>query len=451
MADSAPVMVWISGLDKQCTWFNRPWLEFTGRTLRQEIGYGWSKGVHRDDFRQCLNTYSRAFDRRQSFSMEYRLRRFDGVWRWILDRGIPLSDQDGKFVGFIGSCIDITDRKSGEQALHESQERLRAILNTVADAVITIDWRGRIAEVNPAAEQMFGYTSTELAGRKWGLLLSPAHREVESAYLQSHHRSDAMHGSGIRRELKARRKDRREFPVDLTLRKIDHLRLLVGVVRDLSDRRRLEAEILRITEEERKRVAADLHDGICQEMVGIQYLSTLLQRDLEKRSPQLARRARRIAEALSAVADHTRQLARGMNPIVGGGNGLMVALGKLADTHGKTLRVCCSFRAQPPVFIEHSMVANELYRIAQEAVYNSVRHGRAKRIQLRLWETRHEFRLSILDDGIGVPADLSKSPGMGLRVMSYRAALLGGQVTVRPRKPSGTAVMCRVLKLPRDA
>ena len=113
-ADAAPVMVWISGIDKLCTWFNKPWLDFVGRTMEQELGNGWSENVHADDFDRCLKTYVDAFDARQPFSMEYRLRRHDGEYRWVLDNGIPLWEPAGEFAGYIGSCIDITERKQAE-------------------------------------------------------------------------------------------------------------------------------------------------------------------------------------------------------------------------------------------------------------------------------------------------------------------------------------------------
>ncbi len=123
MANSSPVLIWIAGTDRLCTWFNKVWLDFTGRTMEQECGNGWAEGVHPDDFKRCLETYVTAFDARQSFSMDYRLRRSDGQYRWLSDDGIPLFEEN-EFKGYIGSCIDITERKLMEIALHNSEEKL---------------------------------------------------------------------------------------------------------------------------------------------------------------------------------------------------------------------------------------------------------------------------------------------------------------------------------------
>ena len=123
-ADAAPVMIWMSGPDKLCTFFNRPWLEFTGRTLKQEMGNGWTEGVHRDDLERCLKTYGEAFDGRQPFEMEYRLRRHDGQYRWISDTGRPRQDKQGNFAGYIGSCLDITERRQVEQTARDLSGRL---------------------------------------------------------------------------------------------------------------------------------------------------------------------------------------------------------------------------------------------------------------------------------------------------------------------------------------
>ena len=124
VANTAPVMIWMAGTDRLCTYVNQPWLEFTGRPLDAELGNGWVEGVHKEDLKRCLETYSQAFDQRQSFAMEYRIRRNDGEYRWILDTGVARFNSDGNFAGYIGSCLDITDRKLAEEALASVGRRL---------------------------------------------------------------------------------------------------------------------------------------------------------------------------------------------------------------------------------------------------------------------------------------------------------------------------------------
>jgi PAS domain S-box-containing protein len=131
VADAAPVLIWMSGVDKLCTFFNKPWLKFTGRSLEQELGNGWAEGVHPDDLQKCLKIYTEAFDARKAFVMQYRLRRYDGEYRWISDQGVARHDAQGNFAGYIGSCVDVTELVNKDAALQESEERMRV----AADAV----------------------------------------------------------------------------------------------------------------------------------------------------------------------------------------------------------------------------------------------------------------------------------------------------------------------------
>jgi PAS domain S-box-containing protein len=159
--DAAPVMIWMSGTDKGCVWFNRPWLTFTGRSLAQEMGHGWSEGVHRDDFERCIELYTSHFDARKDFRMQYRLRRHDGVYRWIDDTGIPRYSREGDFIGYIGSCIDIHEYREMQSELrHHLLEN--AELNRQADAAMLA---GAIAhEMN---QPLAAIVSNGSAGLRW--------------------------------------------------------------------------------------------------------------------------------------------------------------------------------------------------------------------------------------------------------------------------------------------
>ena len=165
MADAAPVLIWLSGTDILRNWFNNTWLDFTGRSTEQEMGNGWAVGVHPDDFDACLQTYSAAFDARESFSMEYRLKHHDGTYRWVLDVGVPRQGAGCEFIGYIGSCTDITDVKHAEIALVASEERYRTLFNGMDEGYCVveiifdankkpIDYR--ILEVNPPFEKQSG-------------------------------------------------------------------------------------------------------------------------------------------------------------------------------------------------------------------------------------------------------------------------------------------------------
>ena len=124
--DNAPVLIWVGGPNRSCTWFNRQWLDFVGHTMEHELGDGWTGNVHPDDFDSCLQTYTKSFDTRQPFSMEYRLRRHDGEWRWLLDHGLPNYAGDGTFAGYFGSCVDITEQRHVRREAERVRDQLRA-------------------------------------------------------------------------------------------------------------------------------------------------------------------------------------------------------------------------------------------------------------------------------------------------------------------------------------
>ena len=147
LADATPVLIWGTGTDKLCNYFNKQWLNFTGRTIEQEMGDGWSQGVHPDDLKGCLETYVTAFHARTSFRMEYRLKRHDGEYRWVMDTGVPRFTPDGTFSGYIGSCIDITDRKLAEEGLRQSDRRKEEFL-----AVLSHELRNPLAPIQTALD-----------------------------------------------------------------------------------------------------------------------------------------------------------------------------------------------------------------------------------------------------------------------------------------------------------
>src|SRR5215469_5724901 len=161
MADTAPVMIWVAGPDKGCTFFNKTWLDFTGRTIEQEQGYSWAQGVHPEDVDRYTATYSAAFDAQRRFRMEYRLRRADGKFRWILDDGVPRFTPGGIFAGFIGSCIDITEERRAE----EERQKFVSLADRSLEFIGMCDLEFRLFYLNGAGMRLVGLDNLEAACR----------------------------------------------------------------------------------------------------------------------------------------------------------------------------------------------------------------------------------------------------------------------------------------------
>src|SRR5436305_2817538 len=237
VADAAPVLIWMSGPDKLCTFFNKGWLNFTGRTMEQELGKGWTEGVHADDLEHCLEVYGNSFDARQPFTMEYRLRRSDGEFRWILDTGTPRFASDGAFIGYIGSCTDITEQKLAE-------EKFRLVLDAAPNAMIMVDSAGVINFANAPSATIFGYSLSELIGRHIETLIPERFRDRHAGYRKGFLSEPSSRAMGAGRDLFGRRKDGSEFPVEVGLNPIhttEGLFVLASVI-DITARKQAELE-----------------------------------------------------------------------------------------------------------------------------------------------------------------------------------------------------------------
>src|SRR5947208_1581139 len=237
VADSAPVLIWMSGPDKLCTFFNKGWLDFTGRTMEQELGKGWTEGVHADDLDHCLEVYGNSFNARQPFTMEYRLRRNDGEYRWLLDNGTPRFASNGAFLGYIGSCIGITERKLAE-------EKFRLVIDAAPNAMIMVDSAGVISFANAPAATVFGYSLSELIGRHIETLIPERFRDRHVGYRQGFLSPPTSRAMGAGRDLFGRRKDGSEFPVEVGLNPIhttEGLFVLASVI-DITARKQAELE-----------------------------------------------------------------------------------------------------------------------------------------------------------------------------------------------------------------
>jgi PAS domain S-box-containing protein/hemerythrin-like metal-binding protein len=245
VADNGQALIWMAGLDKGCYYFNQPWLAFTGSTLEQEFGNGWTEGVHPDDLQRCLDTYVKAFDQREAFSRIYRLRRHDGDYRWLLDDGAPRYDSDGLFVGYVGHCLDVTEHKQAEDALRESEALFRAVSESAHDAIVTADSAGKIVKWNPSATTMFGYSESEAIGQSLTLLMPARFRDQHDAGMSRVSAGGEPHVMGNPVELAGLRKDGSEFPLELSLGRwqIADNQFFTGVIRDITERKKIERKL----------------------------------------------------------------------------------------------------------------------------------------------------------------------------------------------------------------
>jgi PAS domain S-box-containing protein len=334
--------------------------------------------------------------------------------------------------------------KLADSALHDSGERLRAILDTAVEGIITIDERGIVESMNPAAENTFGWQATEVIGKNVTILMPLPYKEQHDNYIANYVRTGHAKIIGIGREVVGQRKDGSLFPMDLAVSEVRlaNRRLFAGFVRDITERKRLEQEILEISDRERQRLGQDLHDGLCQHLAGIELMSQVLEQKLAPKSKPDAARVAEIAGHVREAISQTRLLARGLFPVTLESEGLQSALEELAVNTEKMFGIKCRLVRRGEIKISDVAAATHLYRIAQEAVSNAFKHGKAKAITIELNLEPQGVSLRVKDNGIGFSHDAAKNKGMGLRIMQYRAAMLGGRLIVEPNSDRGMSVVC---------
>ena len=215
-----------------------------------------------------------------------------------------------------------------------------------------------------------------------------------------------------------------------------------GVGFDITERKGLEEAILEISAREQRRIAQDLHDGLGQHLTGIAFMSKVLQEKLSDRSMPEALEAEKILKMVNQAIENTRQLARGLHPVAAEPQGLMTALKKWASEVNELFHITCQFQCDVPLYLRDSNLATHLYRIAQEAVNNAIRHGKSRNIVIRLSGRNDTGTLSIQDDGEGFPEKQAGQPGVGLSIMNYRADMVGGSLKVQPNEGRGVTVTC---------
>jgi PAS domain S-box-containing protein len=463
LADIAPVMIWISGTDKRCTWFNQGWLSFVGRRMEQEIGDGWAENVHPDDLERCVQIYLSSFDARRPFSMEYRLRRHDGVYRWILDNGAPVVEPGGEFTGYLGSCIDITDLKHSA----ETESHLAAIVASSNDAIISKTLDGVITSWNHAAERMFGYTSDEAVGRSIALIIPPERQDEERTILGRIRAGDRIeHFETVRVT-----RDGRRIDVSLTVSPVrDNEGAIVGaskVARDITEQKRAAAERERLLESERAaRATAEEASRLKDEFLAtvshelrtplnsiLGWATMLRNGTLPEEKARYAaeiveRNARTQAQLIEDLLDVssiiTGKLRLNVRPIMPAEviDSALDSVRPMADAKEIRLQAVLD-RGAGPISGDAGRLQQVMWNLLSNAIRFTPKQGR---VQVRLERINSHLEIAVSDTGMGISAEFlpfvfdrfrqadgstsrhAGGLGLGLAIVRHILELHGGSV-----------------------
>ena len=347
----------------------------------------------------------------------------------------------------------LTRNKEGqfliEQKLRESEARARSILKTTVDAIITIDDHGHIRTFNKAAENLFQYTSAEVTGKNVKVLMpQPYHREHDG-YLDNYHNTHQKKIIGIGREVTGRRKDGTTFPMYLAVSEVNvnGQRLYTGIIRDITETRRLEQEVLRISEHERHRIGQDLHDGLGQMLTGITLINKNIAGSLADENHPLTNEVEEITDLIKEADEFARNLSRNLIPVELENNGLIVALERLAKNAEKLFSIKCRIENPINLHFKDPTSLTHLFRIVQEATSNAVKHGNASKVNITMTPDDSKLIVKIEDNGSGFSGDWDKQKGLGVRIMKFRARLIGANLEISSSRFGGAAIILTLLSV----
>jgi PAS domain S-box-containing protein len=397
------------------------------------------------------------------------LRDIDGRWWWC--RALPLVEL-GPSEGAMVICTEISERRRAHEALEESEKRYRLIAENVTDFVWTSQIAGLgvvlekgAAEVtpldlerlfdtwqftfaSPSVERVLGYRVDQI------MALTPRQLLTRLSYLTARNvlaeevAFERRGGGGPSRhqnvELQHVRGDGRLQWCEVTMSFVRDNQSRIwgveGVTRDITERRTLQKEASAISTREQQRIGQQLHDELGQQLLGVELMAENLKKALAAGGSPQADNAEEVVRAAGEAQDCVRALIKGLRPVEVDANGLMAALADLASSTEQLSHVRCTFDCQGVILVEESHTATQLFHIAHEAVRNAVTHAHAEQIIIGLGEDDCGLRLRVCDDGRGIPP--ARGAGMGLRIMRYRAALIGADLTIMSTEGGGTVVLC---------
>jgi PAS domain S-box-containing protein len=427
--------------------------------MEKELGNGWAEGVHLEDLQRCLDTYTRSFDQREQFRMEYRLRRHDGEFRWILDIGVPRFNQDGSFAGYIGILIDVTHRKEGEKRLHEMnrelqqhdallqsrEELLKIFVKNVPAGVAMFDRDMRYLQVSDRWCADYSVDSSQVLGRsQYDIFpdMPEGWREVHRRALEGEtlradeERWDRKDGTTlwVRWEVRPWRTSNGNIGGLLILAEdITHHKQMQDALSTLS-RRLIEAQ-----EQERARIGRELHDDINQRLA---MLAVELERLQD--NPEVGSRLRELRKQTTEISNDVQSLSHELHSSKLEYLGVVAGIKSWCREFGERQRMKVEFKTDV-VSVLPLDVGVCLFRVLQEALHNAVKHSGTKRVEVQLAEHSNELRLIVRDSGKGFDIEVARQGrGLGLTSMQERVRLVNGTVSIESKAMGGTTIHVRV-------
>jgi PAS domain S-box-containing protein len=403
----------------------------------------WYQHIHPDDKQRWSLEAAEMFLSGKPLRSSYRVIARDGRVIWFHCDARMMRRPDGRPWCIHGVAFDISDIKRIEEELQEERNFVSAILDTVGALVVVLDDEGRILRFNPACELTTGYAKEEVQGKcVWDLFLLPEETDRFKANFELL-RSDLL-PQDYQNCWVTRHGEQRLIAWSSTLLpgNGETTRYIIATGIDITERKNLEKAILDISAREQRRIGQDLHDGLGQHLTGIAFMAKVHEAKLAEQKRAETQDAAKIVKLVNEAIHKTRELARGLLPVVSDSQGLMSALQLWAAEVEDLFGVSCRFQCETPVLIHDVAMATHLYHIAQEAVNNAIKHGAPRKVLIQLSAGQGRGTLLIKDDGKGIAENPANSQGMGLHIMNYRAGVIGGTLEARRGTPSGTIVTC---------
>jgi PAS domain S-box-containing protein len=446
LLDAIPQQIWSGPPDGTLDYCNARWRSYMGLRLEELQGEGWQSMLHPDDRERVLRAWHESVTVGTPYEQEERHRQADGQYRWFLSRGMPLRDADGRIVRWYGTNTDIEDLKRAEDARRQIEEQHRIVVDTATEAVVSIDGNGKILFVNPATIRIFGYESAELIGQPLTMLMPAFMRELHGASLERYLATGQRHINWQGTELVGLHKNRGEFPIEVSFGEVrkEGRSIFTGFIRDITDRKRSEEEVrrlsghlLRLQDEERRRIARDLHDSTGQDLVAL--ATTLSQ--LHASIPSSGRKLRKLATECLALADQcireVRTLSYLLHPPMLDEAGLEDAFRHYLKGFAERTGIEVELETSPRLGRMKPGVELALFRVVQESLTNIQRHSGSVRAKIRIERDPKKITLEICDKGSGIPGNLRRQngklsfgPGVGIPSMHERVKLIGGQLDI---------------------